>query len=270
MVWLQKVREPDIARVDPDVLVVDYSTDGGETGERTQMDVERLRRRPDGSSRIVLAYLSIGEAEDYRFYWKDIGDRGVLVGPVNPRWPGNYRVRYWEPAWHDIVYRTPRSYLERIMAQGFDGVFLDTVDAAEFWEARGFMEAPARMADLVRAIADHARSKRPDFLIVAQNPYRLLGEPGFLQTISGVSSEAHLFPKGRRLRPAERERILATLAKVREQGRAVLVIEYPRASSQRETLWKICRQHGFACFAGTPLLDNAGFVPEDGDERRTP
>lgn len=262
VVWLQKVQEADLARLDPDVVVVDYSRDGGEDGERSVVEVERLRRRPDGGSRIVLAYLSIGEAEDYRFYWKDLRGRRSLVGPVNRRWPGNYRVRYWEPAWHDVVYRGPRSYLDRILAQGFDGVFLDTVDAAEQWEDAGIADAPARMAGLVRAIAEHARARRPDFLLVAQNPYRILGEPGVVEALSGVSSEAHLFPGGREARPPVRDRVLETLGQVRGRGRAVLVIEYPRSGSQRGRLWTLCREHGFLCFAGSPRLDGPGFTME--------
>ncbi len=262
VVWLQKVREADIARTDPDVLVVDYSRDGGEDGERSLVEVERLRRRPDGSARIVLAYLSIGEAEDYRFYWKDLRGRRSLVGRPNWRWPGNYLVRYWDPAWHDVVYRGPRSYLDRILAQGFDGVFLDTVDAAEQWEDAGIADAPARMAALVRAIAEHARARRPDFLLVAQNPYCILGEPGVIEALSGVSSEAHLFPGGREVRPPVRHRLLETLGQVRERGRAVLVIEYPRSAAQRARFWDVCRKHGFACFAGTPRLDGPGFVPD--------
>lgn len=268
VVWLQKVREADLARLDPDVLVVDYSRDGGEDGERTVIEVERLRRRPDGGTRIVLAYLSIGEAEDYRFYWKDLRGRKSLVGPENRRWPGNYLVRYWEPAWHDVVYGGPRSYLDRILAQGFDGVFLDTVDAAERWEDAGIADAPARMAALVRAIADHARARRPDFLLVAQNPYRILGEPGVVEALSGVSSEAHLFPGGREARPPARDRVLDTLGQVRGRGRAVLVIEYPRSASQRRRLWTLCQEHGFLCFAGSPRLDGPGFSMESAPTTR--
>lgn len=259
VVWLQRVQEADLARLDPEVVVVDYSRDGGEGGERTVIEVERLRRRPGGGSRIVLAYLSIGEAEDYRFYWKDLRGRRSLVGPANRRWPGNYRIRYWEPEWHDVVYRGPRSYLDRILAQGFDGVFLDTVDEAERWEDAGIAEAPARMAALVRAIADHARARRPDFLVVAQNPDRILGEPGVVEALSGVSSEAHLFPGGREARPPVRDRVLETLRQVRRRGLAVLVIEYLRSGAQRGRLGTLCREHGFLCFAGSPRLDGPGF-----------
>lgn len=263
VVWLQRLDEVQVDQADPDVLVIDYSRDGSEAGERTMIEVERLRRRPAGGKRIVLAYLSIGEAEDYRFYWKDLLERRSLLGPANRRWRGNYLVRYWDPAWHDIIYRVPRSYLRRIVAQGFDGVFLDTVDAADRWEASGVKDAPARMAALVRAIAQSARARHPGFLVVAQNPYRILGEPGVMDAISGVSAEAYLFPEGREASSRVRDQILGTLRKVRALGRAVLVIEYPRSASQKKRLSALCREHGFLCFAGSSLLDGPGFVISD-------
>ncbi len=270
VVWLQRLDEDLVARVDPDVLVVDYSRDGSEAGERDASDVERLRRRQGGGRRIVLAYLSIGEAEDYRFYWKDVRARRSLLGPVNPRWRGNYLVRYWEPAWHDILYRGPRSYLDRILDAGYDGVFLDTVDAAERWEEAGVADAAARMAALVQALAQTARTRHPGFLVVAQNPFRILDEPGVLDVLSGVSSEAYLFPGGREASPEARQRVFEVLRRVQNRGRAALVIEYPRSTSQRQRLRTLCQERGFLCFAGTPLLDGAGYRLDDTHSNRRP
>src|SRR5690606_6912430 len=36
----------------------------------TKEEVERMKTKPDGSKRLVIAYFSVGEAEDYRWYWK--------------------------------------------------------------------------------------------------------------------------------------------------------------------------------------------------------
>ena len=88
-------------------------------------------KKSDGNRRIV-AYLSIGEAEDYRPYWKKEWKEkrpGFLV-EENKEWKGNFRVRYWRKDWQAIVF----SYLETIVNQGFDGVYLDIVDGYEFFE----------------------------------------------------------------------------------------------------------------------------------------
>jgi cysteinyl-tRNA synthetase len=106
-------------------------------------------------TKVVLAYLSIGEAEDYRFYWQlQSGNPGAnwtssppgWLGPENPDFPGNYKVRYWESEWQRLIIANPGghpvlgdqpSYLDRILTQGFDGVFLDIIDAFEFFGPPG-------------------------------------------------------------------------------------------------------------------------------------
>ena len=52
----------------------------------------------------------------------------------NPNWPGNYKVRYWEQSWKDIIYGNDNSYLKKILDAGFDGVYLDIIDAFEYYE----------------------------------------------------------------------------------------------------------------------------------------
>ncbi|WP_148224076.1 hypothetical protein [Sediminispirochaeta smaragdinae] len=53
-----------------DVLLIDLFFDGTEESELSASEVAALRAKANGGSRIVLAYMSIGEAEDYRYYWK--------------------------------------------------------------------------------------------------------------------------------------------------------------------------------------------------------
>lgn len=96
-------------------------------------EVARLQSKPGGGRRLVLCYMSIGEAEDYRWYWQPgwTSDPPSWLGPENPEWPGNYTVEYWDPEWQGIIYGSPDAYLDRILAAGFDGVYLDKVDSFE-------------------------------------------------------------------------------------------------------------------------------------------
>lgn len=95
--------------------------------------VQELQTKPGGGRRLVLCYMSIGEAEDYRWYWQPEweSDPPSWLGPENPDWPGNYLVRYWYPEWQEIIFGSADSYLDRILSAGFDGVYLDRVDAYE-------------------------------------------------------------------------------------------------------------------------------------------
>jgi cysteinyl-tRNA synthetase len=99
----------------------------------SRREVAALRRKACGGNRFVLAYMSIGEAEDYRPYWKPEWKDAppAWLDRENPDWPGNYKVKYWMEAWQRILMGGDGSILDRIVDAGFDGVYLDIVDA--FW-----------------------------------------------------------------------------------------------------------------------------------------
>ena len=123
-----------IEKTNYDVIVVDAFFHDN-LPLRTQ-DVERLKKKASGENRLVICYMSIGEAEDYRFYWQESWNYNppAWILKENPNWPGNYLVLYWEQAWQDIIINKTDSYLNRILKAGFDGVFLDIVDAYEYFE----------------------------------------------------------------------------------------------------------------------------------------
>ena len=116
-----------------DVLILDAFYDGDIL---TADDVAALKTKVNGDDRLVISYLSIGEAEDYRYYWHNSWKSNPPSWLVeeNPEWHGNYKVRYWDSAWQEIVYGTDNSYLDKIMDAGFDGVYLDIIDAFEYFE----------------------------------------------------------------------------------------------------------------------------------------
>ncbi len=113
-----------------DMFVIDLFCCGEQLGPA---QVEALSTKPGGGKRLVLCYMSIGEAEDYRWYWDPAWetDPPSWLGSENPDWPGNYLVEYWDPEWQAIIYGSPDSYLDRVVAAGFDGVYLDKVDSFE-------------------------------------------------------------------------------------------------------------------------------------------
>lgn len=99
-------------------------------------DLSQLKTKPNGSDRLVICYMSIGEAEDYRYYWKsEWNDNSPYwLDEENSQWEGNYKVKYWKKDWQDIIYGTEDSYLDRIISAGFNGVYLDIIEAFEYFE----------------------------------------------------------------------------------------------------------------------------------------
>jgi cysteinyl-tRNA synthetase, unknown class len=123
-----------VTATDYDLLIMDLFDANGTAF--TAAEVSRLRAKANGGTRLVICYMSIGEAEDYRFYW----EAGWADAPPtwlegeNPDWEGNFKVRYWEEAWQRIIYGPEGSYLDKILDAGFDGVYLDIIEAFEYFE----------------------------------------------------------------------------------------------------------------------------------------
>jgi cysteinyl-tRNA synthetase len=115
-----------LAATNYDALILDLEFDGTPL---SAADVEMLKVKANGGTWLVLCYVSIGEAEDYRSYWNS----EWTVNPPewlleeNPDWPGNYPVQYWHPQWREIVF----GMMDAVLAAGFDGVYLDRVDVYE-------------------------------------------------------------------------------------------------------------------------------------------
>ena len=125
-----------------DLVVMDFSYDGSE--EFTSEDIQKIKSGlNNGNGGYVVAYMSIGEAEDYRYYWDENWSKsnGKLsnnapdwIYSENKDWEGNFKVLYWNSEWKKLIYGDSSAYLDKIIAQGFDGVYLDIVDGYEFYE----------------------------------------------------------------------------------------------------------------------------------------
>jgi cysteinyl-tRNA synthetase len=102
----------------------------------TAAEIGQLRDKANGGKRLVISYMSIGEAEDYRYYWQPSwnSQEPLWMDAENPDWAGNFKVKYWEKAWQDIIFGGSDAYLDKILAAGFDGVYLDIIDAFEYYE----------------------------------------------------------------------------------------------------------------------------------------
>lgn len=122
-----------LSQTDFDLLLIDLFFDGEPL---TSAQVEALKTKANGGKRLVVCYMSIGEAEDYRWYWnpswKKNGPEWVMG--ENPAWKGNFKVKYWNEEWKKIIYSGTGSYLSKILDAGFDGVYLDIIDAYEYFE----------------------------------------------------------------------------------------------------------------------------------------
>ena len=244
-----------LAASDLDLLVLEPVLDGTTGKELSHADVGRMKAKPNGERRLVLAYLSVGAAESWRPYFSQewTSKPPAWLGSGDPVWPGSHRVRYWQPEWHDIV----RRHLARIVGCGFDGVFLDRVDAFMDW--RG--ERPTGqddMIDLVQNVASDARNRAAGFLIVGQNAEPLLATARYVAAIDAVSKESlftGLAGAGEANSTDDIAWSLPALLEAKRQGLTILTIEYDAPSPHVEAAKARHRSLGFKLFVGRRLLD---------------
>jgi cysteinyl-tRNA synthetase len=256
--------DPDVLAASPyDLLVIDYSRDGSDATALTPQDLARVKVKRDGSRRIVLAYLSIGEAETYRYYWKWYWSWffGVLApswrGQPNSEWRGSFAVHYWHDDWQKIIFSGRNSYLDRIINAGFDGVYLDKVDEYEFLDER-YPKARADMIAFVTALAGRARASKPGFLIVPQNGEELLTDREFRAVIDGMGKEDLLFGEDRNKRRNDDESIkdnLESLKLLAAEHKPVFAVEYLDAPQQIERARKQLEAYGFVPYFADRALD---------------
>lgn len=278
---LQNIDIDTLSQAGYDVLVIDAADNDGIPW--TPGQIEQLKA---GGQTRVLAYVSIGEAENYRDYWDDgwlldsedpcrspLSDTAPgWLEPVNPEWCGNYPVRYWDPAWGSILDET----LSRLVETGYDGVYLDKVDSYYYWlgeEYTGASEvipwAGIEMAALVGRLAELARATNPDFAIVPQNGVEIVetldddGVTSYLSMIDAVAVEDTFFvPRGGReagdnaaYRP--NEYTLYLLGLYVQAGLPVLAVDYVTDPGKIEQFEEDARGYGFIPLAATRELDRA-------------
>ncbi|MBN2436952.1 MAG: endo alpha-1,4 polygalactosaminidase [Spirochaetes bacterium] len=124
----------DVSSTNYDLVIMDLFDNNQDPYTSSQID--ELNTKANGAKRMVVCYMSIGEAEDYRYYWKDEWSKNSpdWMDEENPDWEGNFKVKYWNKEWQKIIYGNDDSYLKMIIDAGFDGVYLDIIDAFEFFE----------------------------------------------------------------------------------------------------------------------------------------
>ncbi|MEQ1715641.1 MAG: endo alpha-1,4 polygalactosaminidase, partial [Hyphomicrobium sp.] len=211
----------------------------------------------------------IGEAERYRYYWNPQWDapetRPGWLGAENPQWPGDYHVAFANPDWQGIIFGTPDSYLDRIIAAGFDGVYLDRVDAFQDVE-QTVPGAEDAMLGFVSRLCDHARRLNPQFLIVMQNAEELLRFGTLRQRLDGVAKEDLSFGHDNSTRdnPADMVReSVQNLRKAKKAGISVLTLEYVTDPEQARTARRLAQSEGFRLHITERLLGRLSLEAPD-------
>lgn len=260
---LRLIDPAEVAASPFDMVVVDHAISANRrfVREFTPDEVRVMKTRPDGSKRLALAYLSIGEAERYRFYWQqewyEPGRAPSWLATANDRWDGNWRARFWEAGWQAHIFSGGGdTYLARIKLQGFDGIYLDRADV--YHEL--LSERPGARADMLRFLRDLAAAARrddPAFLVVMQNAEELIADGALRAALDGLAKEDLLFGVEHDARPNPPAMVRDTLANLRRAkavGLPVFLVEYLDDPKHSATAARTADREGFVFLNGERSL----------------
>ena len=166
----------------------------------------------DGHAKLVLAYIDIGQAESYRTYWQpewEIGDPAWIVGEDPDGWAENYPVAYWYDEWVAIWFEGYEStngtdspaLLQLVLDAGFDGIYLDWVEAYDdehviaLADAEG-LDATEEMIWFIEEISAFVKAQDPDHIVIAQNAADLAVHDDYRAAIDAIAQEQVWFDGG--------------------------------------------------------------------------
>ncbi len=253
-----------------DLIVMDYSKDGSNKNKFTSAEINRIKQ----SGKKAIAYISIGEAENYRYYWQNDWDTDndgnpdrkapAWLGKQNPNWAGNYKVKFWYPEWQNIIC----NYIDTIILQGFDGIYCDIIDAYYYWSEEEKEEpfADTLMIDFITKIREHITTKTNNtFYIIPQNgEYIIEGNnvtddlrKRYFSAIDGIGIEDIFFygdaEENNTYNPDTNR--LNVLKKFEAKNKTVLSVEYLTQNNLIGKYVDIAKKHNFIPYATVRALD---------------
>lgn len=235
----------------------------------------------EAAGKTLYAYVSVGEAEDYRDYWVNnnwSSNRPSFVLGENPDWPGNYNVKFWDNTWQQLMVDRVKS----MVALGYQGAYLDIIDAYQVDSVIAAFNASGQsgtvrqaMENFVIKLSNASKALNPNFKIIPQNAVELfatntldnvgdtlIANTRYLDAIDGVGKE-DTFSNDDDYPVDYTEFDQAYIQVAMDHGKFVLATDYPTSSSLRQTVLNESLAAGYIPFIGVrDLDDNLLFVNE--------
>lgn len=293
----------DMVVIDPTVTW-DYEFDAKDMVNRI-----KASKASDGIHRkLVIAYIDIGQAEEWRWYWdghttyeekglcknsyvNEIQNWAPFVVACDPDgWAGNYPVAFWDEDWKDIViYGTSLgshlnlyfdSMLDEVIQDGFDGIYLDWVEAWEMTEVQNRAQNEDKdpgqeMLDFIKEMRSYGKQYNPGFIVIQQNSSELINEVGanaLKNAVDAIGQEGVWWdgvggnddwsdPEGYDYASCCTNYYLTRLRKYKASGFPVFVIDY--AVQKASEVYQKAETEGFIAYATRRSLSKLTTTPPD-------
>lgn len=134
-------------------------------------------------SKTVLGYISLGEIASHKVYFEEVKKEGLVLYE-NENWKGNFFIDIRDKRW---LSRIIEEMIPQILQQGFQGIFIDTLDNPIELERVNpdLFEGMIKSAEnIIRSIRHHY----PDMIIMLNRAYAILPKTGkYIDMVLGES-----------------------------------------------------------------------------------
>ncbi len=300
-----------------DLVVIEPTvTCNYEFAARDMVSRIKASKASDGVHRkLVIAYIDIGEAEEWRWYWDGhttYEEKGLcknsyvnaiqtwapFVVACDPDgWAGNYPVAFWDKDWKDIVIHGTSlgshlnlyfdSMLDEVIQDGFDGVYLDWVEAWEMTAVQNRAQNEGKnpgqeMLNFIKEIRNYGKQYNPGFIVIQQNSSELINEVGanaLKNAVDAIGQEGVWWdgiggnddwqdPEGYDYPSCCTDYYLSRLRKYKAAGFPVFVIDY--AVQKTDEVYQKAETEGFIAYATRRSLSRLTTTPPDFDDIHPP
>lgn len=205
-----------------------------------------------------IGYVSIGEAERFRWYWHLIEGREFILWE-NEHWKDDFLIDIRSSLWQDLLLE---KIIPKIINKGYSGLFFDTIDTPLYLEEidpEKFKGSAAAVGLLIKRI----REKYPQLILVSNNGLRGLKHFGAyidIFLIEGLHTTYDFVKKNYAIADTSWSRQRTGFLDEHEHlvhGKPILVIDYmlPDQAELRKYSLQRCTQRGFLPYHTTVELN---------------
>ncbi len=181
------------------VVLEPIFTDASNTDYEMSAHIAELHSSPH--PKLSIAYIDIGQAEDWRTYWQagwSIGNPTWIVANDPDGWEGNFPVAYWHPQWQDIWLNPQNGYLKQLIDTGFDGIYLDWVEAYSDENVitaalNDGVNPQVEMISFIQEMKTFTKTLSPGFTIIGQNATELVEDDSYVAVVDAIAQEQTWF-----------------------------------------------------------------------------
>lgn len=202
---------------------------------------------PEKTKTSYIGYVSLGEAERFRWYWYHIEGKEFILWE-NKNWKDDFIIDIRSIAWQNLLID---KIIPKILKKGYHGLFFDTIDTPIYLEEKDPEKYKGSVMALGRLIY-RIRKKYPDITLISNNGLRAIEHFGayidvFL--IEGLNTTYDFNKKIYKAADVEwRNHRLSLISKNREliKEKPVIVIDYllQNQNKLRQLSLNICNENG--------------------------